>query len=120
MAQQRHVLRARCAMSLLRFILVCGVLAGCTAPRASAEPVTNMSTQKSAVEKAYAEINGIRLYYEVHGSAPGTPLVLLNGGGSTIEVSYGQVLPLFAEHRRVIALDEQNHGRSGHRDVPER
>lgn len=70
--------------------------------------------------KAYAQVNGIRLYYEVHGPAHGVPLVLLNGGGSTIEVTYGRILPYFARQRRVIALDEQNHGRSGHRAVPER
>ncbi|HEX6245004.1 MAG TPA: alpha/beta hydrolase, partial [Polyangiales bacterium] len=63
---------------------------------------------------------GIRIYYEVHGTAGDTPLVLLPGGGSTLESTYGRVLPWFARHRRVIALDEQNHGRSEHRDVPER
>lgn len=70
--------------------------------------------------KAHADVNGIRLYYEEHGRTDGVPLVLLNGGGSTIEVTYGRILPYFAQHHRVIALDEQNHGRSGHRTQPER
>src|SRR5262245_57058316 len=69
---------------------------------------------------SFATINGIQLYYELHGKAQGVPLVLLNGGGSTIEVTYGRILPYFAKQRRVIALDEQNHGRSGHRAIPER
>jgi pimeloyl-ACP methyl ester carboxylesterase len=65
-------------------------------------------------------VHGIPIYYELHGKASGVPLVLLHGGGSSIDVTYGRILPLLAQHRQVIALDEQNHGRSGHRDVPER
>lgn len=72
------------------------------------------------VQSGYAHSNGIRIYYEVHGSARGTPLVLLPGGGSTIESTYGRILPHFASNRRVIAIDEQNHGRSEHRSTPER
>jgi pimeloyl-ACP methyl ester carboxylesterase len=56
----------------------------------------------------------------VHGSGSGTPLVLLPGGGSTIDATYGRILPLLARQRVVIAIEEQNHGRSGHRSTPER
>ena len=49
----------------------------------------------------YAEVNGLKMYYEVHGS--GRPLVLIHGGGSTIESTYGRVLPEFAKAHRVIA-----------------
>lgn len=75
----------------------------------------------------HAPVNGIRLYHEVHGPAPGTdadsgaeqvPLVLLHGGGSTIDVTFGRVLPLLARSRQVIALEEQAHGRSSDRDGP--
>ncbi|HLA73984.1 MAG TPA: alpha/beta hydrolase [Steroidobacteraceae bacterium] len=65
---------------------------------------------------AYAEVNGIRMYYEIHGAARGTPLVLLHGGGSTIDVTFGQILPFFK--RRVIAVEEQAHGRTGDRNAP--
>jgi pimeloyl-ACP methyl ester carboxylesterase len=68
----------------------------------------------------YASVNGIRIYYELHANAHGTPLVLLHGGGSTIEVTYGKVLRLFARHRPVIALEEQGHGRTTDRDAPVR
>jgi len=67
----------------------------------------------------YAPVNGIRMYYEIHGQG-GTPLVLLHGGGSTIDVTFGKVLPLFARHRTVIALEEQGHGRSTDRAAPVR
>lgn len=97
-------------------------LAGCSARQTPLAASTTVAGKPASqpVEKGYAEVNGIRLYYEVHGPAGGVPLVLLNGGGSTIEVTYGRILPHLARHRRVIALDEQNHGRSAHRTVPER
>jgi pimeloyl-ACP methyl ester carboxylesterase len=100
--------------------IMCGALLamGCSAPHANAESGTTPATK--AAEHGHAEVNGIRLYYELHGPIGGVPLVLLNGGGSTIEVTYGRILPQLAKQRRVIALDEQNHGRSGHRTVPER
>jgi pimeloyl-ACP methyl ester carboxylesterase len=60
------------------------------------------------------------MYYEIHGREDGVPLVLLHGGGSTIEVTFGQVLALFTENRRVIAIEEQGHGRTSDRDAPVR
>ncbi len=65
-----------------------------------------------------AFVNGIHIYYEVHGRDDGTPLVLLHGGGSTIDSNFGRVLPLLAARRRVIALEEQGHGRTTDRDQP--
>jgi hypothetical protein len=35
----------------------------------------------------FAAVNGLKMYYEVHGS--GSPLILLHGGGSTIESTFG-------------------------------
>ena len=65
---------------------------------------------------AYADINGIRMYYETYGPAHGIPLVLLHGGGSTIDVTFGRILPFFK--RRVIAVEEQAHGRTSDRNTP--
>jgi pimeloyl-ACP methyl ester carboxylesterase len=39
----------------------------------------------------YAEVHGLKMYYEIHGE--GFPLVLLHGGLSTIDTSFGKVLP---------------------------
>ena len=63
----------------------------------------------------YAEVNDVRMYYEVHGS--GRPLVLLHGGLGAIEM-FGEVLPLLAEGRRVVAVDLQAHGRTADVDRP--
>ena len=51
------------------------------------------------LESGHVPVNGIQMYYEVHGRPDGVPLVLLHGGGSTIEVTFGRVLPFFARRR---------------------
>ncbi len=58
--------------------------------------------------KGYAPVNGLKMYYEIHGT--GKPLVLVHGGGSTITTTFGQVLSQFAKSRRVIAVEVQAHG----------
>lgn len=70
------------------------------------------------IQSGHAPVHGIRMYYEVHGRETGGPLVLLHGGGSTIEVTFSRVLPHFAAGRRVIAVEEQGHGRTTDRDAP--
>jgi len=89
---------------------------GCAGP--GKEGTRVLSAQ--LVESGHAPVNGIRMYYEVYGPAGGTPLVLLHGGGSTIEVTFGKILPFLARGRRVIALEEQGHGRTSDRDQPVR
>ncbi|MBN3497830.1 alpha/beta fold hydrolase [Arthrobacter pascens] len=54
------------------------------------------------------------MYYEVHGPAvPGQPpLLLIPGGGSTIGTNFAELIPLLAERRQVIAVEEEGHGRT--------
>jgi pimeloyl-ACP methyl ester carboxylesterase len=63
----------------------------------------------------YAEVNGISLYYETHGS--GRPLILLHGGLGSGEM-FGPILPALAERHQVIAVDLQGHGRTADIDRP--
>jgi pimeloyl-ACP methyl ester carboxylesterase len=63
-----------------------------------------------------ATVNDLPLYYEIHGD--GAPLVLLHGGGSTIESTYGRILPVLAKTHRVIAVELQAHGHTPDRDRP--
>jgi pimeloyl-ACP methyl ester carboxylesterase len=67
----------------------------------------------------YANVNGIKLYYEVHGEAHGTSkaLILLHGGLGAIEM-FGPNLPALAKGRQVIAVDLQGHGRTADIDRP--
>jgi pimeloyl-ACP methyl ester carboxylesterase len=83
-------------------------------------PTTSASASISTAKTGLVPVNGISIYYEVYGTGSGTPLVLLPGGGSTIDATYGRILPYLARQRVVIAIEEQNHGRSGHRSTPER
>ena len=52
-----------------------------------------------AVDSGHAPVNGISMYYEIHGRADGVPLVLLHGGGSTIDVTFSRPRPVFAAQR---------------------
>ena len=63
----------------------------------------------------YAQVNGINLYYETHGS--GRPMILLHGGLGSGEM-FGPVLPILAEHHQVVLVDLQGHGRTADIDRP--
>jgi pimeloyl-ACP methyl ester carboxylesterase len=72
--------------------------------------------QGARAEGRYAPVNGLRIYYEIHGT--GRPLVLLHGGGSTIETSFGKCLATLARKRQVIAFEQQGHGHTADVDRP--
>jgi pimeloyl-ACP methyl ester carboxylesterase len=63
----------------------------------------------------YADVNGLHLYYETHGT--GRPLVLLHGGLASGEM-FGPVIPALAKDHQVIAPDLQGHGRTADIDRP--
>lgn len=64
----------------------------------------------------YANVNGLKLYYEVYGG--GKPLLLLPGAVSGISTAFGNLIPLLAADRQVIALEFQGYGHTA--DIPER
>lgn len=69
-------------------------------------------------ESGYSDVNGIKMYYEIHGNK-GDYLVLIHGGGSTIETSFGRLLPLLEKDYKVIAVELQGHGHTNDRKGPE-
>jgi pimeloyl-ACP methyl ester carboxylesterase len=79
-------------------------------PGFSQNAATAMQNQTSApVRSGHVEANGVRYYYEIHGS--GEPLLLLHGGLGSIEM-FGPVLPKLAAGRQVIGVDLHGHGRT--------
>ncbi len=63
----------------------------------------------------YADVNGIRMYHEIHGDGP--PLLVLHGGTCTIDLP-GMEIPFFATAFEVIAPEQVAHGRTS--DRPDR
>ncbi|MCE9686432.1 alpha/beta hydrolase [Shewanella sp. AS16] len=79
-----------------------------------------MNQNPQAVQTGYAPINGLRIYFEIHGikNSAQPPLVLLHGGGDTINTSFGHILPELSRSRQIIAFEQQGYGHTA--DIIER
>lgn len=73
------------------------------------------STTATTAKTGYAPVNGLKLYYEIHGEGP--PLVLLHGGFAMTGM-FDELLPQLTANRQVIAVDLQGHGRTADIDRP--
>jgi pimeloyl-ACP methyl ester carboxylesterase len=78
--------------------------------------MTNSDNAREPGAGGYVSVNGLEMYYEIHGT--GLPLVLLHGAFSAIGTSFGELLPSLAERRQVIAFEMQAHGRTADIDRP--
>jgi alpha-beta hydrolase superfamily lysophospholipase len=65
--------------------------------------------------KAYASVNGLKMYYEITGT--GQPLILLHGGFGNTEM-FMPAREALAKNYKVIAVDLQGHGRTADIDRP--
>jgi pimeloyl-ACP methyl ester carboxylesterase len=97
----------------ISMFIVMALIAGCALP-------ASRHADAPAFQSGYAPVNGLKMYYEVHGSDRGgnPPLVLLHGGDPTIETSFGKILPGLAKDRLVIAFEQQGHGHTADVDRP--
>src|SRR5215831_4646666 len=64
---------------------------------------------------SYAQVNGLKMYYEIHGV--GQPLLLLHGAFGSAE-GWGTILPTLSKSHQVILVELQGHGRTGDIDRP--
>jgi pimeloyl-ACP methyl ester carboxylesterase len=76
---------------------------------ASTLAVAQTSTPAAAPKSGYAPVDGLKLYYELHGT--GEPLILLHGGVGATEM-FNEIMPSLSRNRQVIAVDLQAHGRT--------
>jgi pimeloyl-ACP methyl ester carboxylesterase len=98
MAPKRQLL----AILIAKVVLVAWVVAGA-------------QTKAPAAPNGYAPVDGLKMYYEIHGA--GQPLILIHGGlGST--GMFDPILPALSKGREVIAVDLQGHGRTADVDRP--
>ena len=82
--------------------------------------MTNTDNASTLTQSGYAPVNGLQMYYEIHG-APREgrlPLVLLHGAFSSIQPDFALMLPIFARTRQVIAIEQQAHGHTADIDRP--
>jgi len=75
--------------------------------------ITDLSAQQGPTT-GYAPVNGLNMYYEVHGS--GEPVVLLHGAFMTITSNWDGWIDELSKTRKVIAIEMQGHGRTA--DIP--
>lgn len=76
---------------------------------------TTENKPKQDSTSGYATVNGLKMYYEIHGQ--GKPLILIHGGGSTIQTNFEKIIPLLSQNRKVIAVELQAHGRTSDRNA---
>jgi pimeloyl-ACP methyl ester carboxylesterase len=98
----------------------CAILALSLAGLSCASAAPSRPGQPVAGSGEHAQVNGIRLYFEVHGQSRDdrVPLVLIHGGGETIESNWSRILPALTRSRQVIAIEEQGHGHTPAADRP--
>ncbi|UBM58294.1 alpha/beta hydrolase [Marinilongibacter aquaticus] len=65
-------------------------------------------------EKGFIDVGNLNMYYEIHGK--GRPLVMIHGGGSTIETTFGRIIPALSEHFQLILMELQAHGHTADRE----
>lgn len=108
-------------LELIFFSLSSILFFGCGQPKESSsnslkDSLMQKETVSPSFQQGYATVNGLKMYYEMHGN--GQPLVLIHGGGSTINTTFGKILPIFAKTYKVIAVELQAHGRTADRKTP--
>ena len=87
------------------FVLVVSALGmGWVSSDKSTNGETDLETKK--LQGKYANVNGLNMYYESHGA--GRPLILLHGGMTTIDTSFGQILPALGGHHDQMIRDGGN------------
>jgi pimeloyl-ACP methyl ester carboxylesterase len=86
----------------------------------AAAPAGGGTMTQTDVQSGYAPVNGLQMYYQIHGEAVEgqPPLLLLHGGFLSIATSFGRMIPTLTEQRQVVAVEQQGHGHTADIDRP--
>jgi pimeloyl-ACP methyl ester carboxylesterase len=108
-------LKATGMKRIVIFTLTLLAMTSCNEKKAETNKMKVAMTDKLPFSSGYSEVNGLKMYYEMYGQ--GKPIVLIHGGGSTIQTTFEKAIPLFAKNRKVIAVELQAHGRTNDRNA---
>ncbi|RZS70652.1 alpha/beta fold hydrolase [Pseudobacter ginsenosidimutans] len=106
--------------NILSFAIVMSVMASCQSPSKNEQKGTDTQVEKDTIgniepdESGYADVNGLKMYYEVYGK--GKPIVLLHGSFMNIPLNWSNIIPVLSKDRKVIVAEMQGHGRT--KDIP--
>jgi pimeloyl-ACP methyl ester carboxylesterase len=96
-------------------VLAILTLTACNEKKETGNSMTKPAKENLAMTSGYSDVNGLKMYYEIYGQ--GKPLVLVHGGGSTIQTNFEKIIPLLAKNRKIIAVELQAHGRTSDRNA---
>lgn len=95
-------------MQRRQFLARAGLMMSATAViPALTQPARSLESIMPNEKSGYAPVNGLQVYYEIHGE--GEPLILLHGGVGASEM-FGPNLPAFAKSRQIFSVHLQGHG----------
>jgi hypothetical protein len=80
-------------------------------------PAGGEAMTQADVQSGYAPVNGLQMYYEIHGTG-GVPLLVIHGAFGNTGLFGGELVPALAETCQVIVMDQQAHGRTADIDRP--
>jgi pimeloyl-ACP methyl ester carboxylesterase len=103
-------------MKFAMILLLCTALLVSYGIPASAGPEITTKTLESTIISGYANLHGLKMYYEIQGA--GRPLVLLHGGLCTIDTCFGKLRPLLTKNWKTVAVELQGHGHTADVDRP--
>lgn len=109
----KHIMNSLSAAIVVAVVASCEPIPkeGQNASTATIDMTDSQNLQPS--ESGYADVNGLKMYYEVYGK--GKPIVLLHGSYMNIPLNWSHIIPLLSKDRKVIAMEMQGHGRT--RDI---
>ena len=101
--------------TIIYLALTISFLSSCNTKTENTDKSMTTISDNLTFRNGYSDVNGLKMYYEIHGQ--GKSLVLVHGGGSTIQTNFEKIIPILAKHRQVIALELQAHGRTNDRNA---